>query len=168
MIGDCGVAIDGMITTRPYSLARLLAEHGFNIDIVFSDSVGGEDTDYEWLKKNVPGIRFEKCVSPDMRTYKYEESDGSGNSMLVHEQKNALNEGNTDTSNGNKPQILALGQKAAYFTQTPYFVDMVENGSLYGFDGIVELSKMMIDSFINVKDLKKTLDIKGWGCESCI
>ncbi len=168
VIGDCGVAIDGMITTRPYSLARLLAEHGFNIDIVFSDSVSGEETDYEWLKKNVPGIRFEKCVSPDMRTYKYEESDGSGNSKLVREQKNALNEGNTDTSNGNKPKILALGQKAAYFTQTPYFVDMVENGSLYGFDGIIELSKMMIDSFINVKDLKKTLDIKGWGCESCI
>jgi len=27
---------------------------------------------------------------------------------------------------------------------------------------------MMTDAFLNVKDLKKTLDIKGWGCESCI
>ena len=147
MIGDCRIAIDGMITTRPYSLARLLAEHGFNIDIVFSDSVGGEDTDYEWLKKNVPGIRFEKCVSPDMRTY---------------------NKSDIAESFGNKPKILALGQKAAYFTQSSYFVDMVENGPLYGFDGIVRLSEMMTESFLNAKDLKKTLDIKGWGCESCI
>ena len=183
VIGDCRIAVDGMITTRPYSLARLLAEHGFNIDIVFSDSVGGEDTDYEWLKKNVPGIRFEKCVSPDMRTYRYEEPVESSDSKLVQVQDNASNKDSYNTSIitaignnksdiaesfGNKPKILALGQKAAYFTQSSYFVDMVENGPLYGFDGIVRLSEMMTESFLNAKDLKKTLDIKGWGCESCI
>ncbi|MCR4721700.1 MAG: nitrogenase [Lachnospiraceae bacterium] len=162
VIGECEIAVDGMITTRPYSLARLLAEHGFNITTVFSDSVGGEKTDYEWLKTNVKGIRFEKCISPEMRTFSYKST--------VH--SNPLGACGTNTaSNANNiipAKLLALGQKAAYFTQTPYFVDMVENGPLYGFDGIVELSRMMTDAFINVKDLKKTLDIKGWGCESCI
>jgi nitrogenase molybdenum-iron protein alpha/beta subunit len=162
VIGNCEIAVDGMITTRPYSLARLLAEHGFNVSAVFSDSVGGEDTDYEWLKSNIPGIRFEKCVSPEMRTFSYKakisgDSDGTCETKIVY-----------DANNKSTAKVLALGQKAAYFTQTGYFVDMVENGPLYGFDGIVELSRMMTDAFLNVKDLKKTLDIKGWGCESCI
>lgn len=140
IIGDTKIAVDGMITTRPFSLARLLYEHGFNVGLIYSDSAAGEEEDFEWLKANVKGLENEKCISPDMRTYKYD-ADG---------------------------KILALGQKAAYFTQTPYFVDMVENGPLYGFDGIVELSKMMTESFLTAKNLKKTLDIKGWGCDSCI
>ena len=162
VIGDCEIAVDGMITTRPYSLARLLAEHGFNVTAVFSDSVGGEDTDFEWLKSNVPGIRFEKCVSPEMRTYSFK-------AAVQGDPLGACGTNTASDANKNIPaKILALGQKAAYFTQTGYFVDMVENGPLYGFDGIVELSRMMTDAFINVKDLKKTLDIKGWGCDSCI
>ena len=162
VIGDCEIAVDGMITTRPYSLARLLAEHGFNVSAVFSDSVGGEDTDHEWLKSNIPGIRFEKCVSPEMRTFSYK-AKITGDADGTSETKTACESNNKSTA-----KVLALGQKAAYFTQTGYFVDMVENGPLYGFDGIAELSRMMTDAFLNVKDLKKTLDIKGWGCESCI
>lgn len=162
VIGNGEIAVDGMITTRPYSLARLLAEHGFNVVTVFSDSVGGEEADYEWLEKHVKGIRFEKCVSPEMRTYSFKAS-------VQCDPLGACGTNTASDVNNNIPtKILALGQKAAYFTQTGYFVDMVENGPLYGFDGIAELSRMMTDAFINVKDLKKTLDIKGWGCESCI
>ena len=167
VIGDCEIAVDGMITTRPYSLARLLAEHGFNVTAVFSDSVGGEDTDYEWLEKNVKGIRFEKCVSPEMRTFCYNNFRQKNPKGTSEENTEECASFSTDTPD-ETVKILALGQKAAYFTQTGYFVDMVENGPLYGFDGIVELSRMMTDAFLNVKDLKKTLDIKGWGCESCI
>lgn len=177
VIGNCEIAVDGMITTRPYSLARLLAEHGFNVVTVFSDSVGGEEADYEWLEKHVKGIRFEKCVSPEMRTFTYNAANKEA--ALASDKacrKDTYGNG-TDAINACKEaesienmshRLLALGQKAAYFTQTGYFVDMVENGPLYGFDGIVELSRMMTDAFLNVKDLKKTLDIKGWGCESCI
>ena len=166
-----------MITTRPYSLARLLAEHGFNVTVIFSDSVGGEDRDFEWLKTNVPGIRFEKCVSPEMRTFTYnaakrEASLASDKTCRKDTSVNGTGAiyacKEAESIENMSHRLLALGQKAAYFTQTPYFVDMVENGPLYGFDGIVELSRMMTDAFLNVKDLKKTLDIKGWGCESCI
>ncbi len=65
-------------------------------------------------------------------------------------------------------KILAFGQKAAYFTDSPYFVNLVEGGGLYGFDGICKLAELMIDAFSEPKDVEKEIGIKGWGCESCL
>ena len=37
---------------------------------------------------------------------------------------------------GNEENVLAIGQKAAWFTGTRHFVNLVEGAGLYGFDGI--------------------------------
>ena len=63
-------------------------------------------------------------------------------------------------------KILALGQKAAYFTGSNNFVNIVEGGGMYGFDGIVKLADLMIDAFLNEKDAKKLIQFKGLGCEN--
>ena len=66
----------------------------------------------------------------------------------------------------NDEKILALGQKAAYFTGSNNFVNMVEGGGMYGFDAIVKLCDLMVDAFLNEKDMKKLIQFKGLGCEN--
>ena len=63
-------------------------------------------------------------------------------------------------------KILALGQKAAYFTGSNNFVNIVEGGGMYGFSGIIKLCDLMIDAFLNEKDMKKLIQFKGLGCEN--
>lgn len=48
--------------------------------------------------------------------------------------------------------MLAIGQKAAYFTGTSHFVNMVEDGGLYGYGGILELAAMMEEAAGEEKD----------------
>ena len=65
-------------------------------------------------------------------------------------------------------KVLAIGQKAAYFTGTDYFVNVVESGGLYGFDGIFQIANQMKEAFCHKKDRKILIQRKGYGCESCI
>lgn len=64
--------------------------------------------------------------------------------------------------------ILAVGQKAAYFTGTDHFVNVVESGGLFGYDGIRQIAELMIDAYLNEKPRKEIIQRKGYGCESCI
>ncbi len=59
--------------------------------------------------------------------------------------------------------MLAIGQKAAYFTGTSHFVNMVEDGGLYGYGGILELAAMMEEAAGEEKDTEKLIQVKGWG-----
>ena len=63
---------------------------------------------------------------------------------------------------------LALGQKAAWFTQSPYFVNVVEGAGWYGFDGIRKMAELMIRAYEEEKEVEDLVVRKGWGCESCI
>lgn len=141
LIGDTPVAIDYTFTPRPLGLAGLLIRYGFNVEKIFTDSFSGEEkNDWLWLQENAPELEVHPTVHASMRRYPY----------------------------GNSEKILALGQKAAYFTDTGYFVNLTENGGLYGFDGIIKLAEMMEEAFSEPKDTEKTIQIKGLGCESCL
>ena len=48
------------------------------------------------------------------------------------------------------------------------FVNMVQGGGLYGFDGIRHTAQLMIEAFETEKDPEDLIVRKGWGCESCI
>lgn len=140
-IGDAPVAIDYTFTPRPLGLAKLLIRHGFRVRQLFADSFSGEEKeDYLWLKENAPELEICPTVHSGMRRY----------------------------PRGSSEKLLALGQKAAYFADTPYFVNLVENGGHYGFDGITQLARQMEEAFSAPKDMEKTIQIKGLGCESCL
>ena len=139
IIKDTPIAIDYTMTIKPLGLARLLLEHGFNVVSIYVDSfVGEEKEDFDWLQNNYPNIKVYATVHVKMRFLerKYDE------------------------------KILALGQKAAYFTGTNNFVNVVEGGGMYGFDGIYKLANLMIDAFLNEKDTKKLIQFKALGCEN--
>ena len=141
IIKNTPVAIDLTFTHRPFHLARTLAENfDFNITHIFSDSVTKDDElDFAWLKTNRPEILLIATKHADARLF---QDDGY-------------------------EKILALGQKAAYFLQTPYFVNFVEGGGLWGYTGLKKLAGLMIEAFNEQKDLR-IIEKKAWSLPSCI
>ena len=63
---------------------------------------------------------------------------------------------------------VAIGQKAAYFTGTKHFVNIVEGGGMYGFDGICRLCARIEEAFLTARDPRNYIQQKGLGCESCL
>lgn len=141
IIGDTPVAIDYTATMRPLGLARLLIEHGFNVERIYADSLNSEEKeDFDWLKANCSDLKLYATVHVKMRVLSRE----------------------------NNMKILAIGQKAAYFTASDYFVNIVEGGGMYGFDGICRLAELMTEAFLYKKDARSLIQIKGLGCGCCL
>ncbi len=140
VIGDTPIALDFSAVTRPLSLARMLLEHGFNVQKIYADAfVPEEKEDFDVIRENYPDVRLFPMTGPVMRTARRNGSD-----------------------------FLAIGQKAAYFTGSRRFVNLVENGGLYGFRGICRIAAMMTEAFENEKDPRDYIEIKALGCaENC-
>ena len=69
---------------------------------------------------------------------------------------------------GGEEKVLAIGQKAAYFSRSRHFVNLVQGEGLYGFDGIRRTAELMMDAYRNEKDTERLVIQKGWGCECCL
>ena len=137
LIGDTAIAIDYTFTPATLSLAKLLLDYGFNVKKIYIDSIGEKDILDEIKKKyNDRDIMFYPTVNVAMRKNDREQDE----------------------------KYLALGQKAAYFTDTNYFVNEVECGGHYGFDGIKRLALNMIDANAKEKDASILIQKKGLGC----
>lgn len=139
-IGETAVAIDYTAVSRPFELAKLLCEYGFNVQYIVADAAGEDAEAFAWLQENCPGILL---YSPT-------------NVNMLHQHENA------------PAQVLAVGQKAAYYFATDRFVNFVVNGGYYGFAGIRAIAALMQDAFRNPKDRRPLLRHKGYGCDSCL
>ena len=53
---------------------------------------------------------------------------------------------------------------AAYFTDSNYFVNIVENSGLYGYTGLLKLISLTSEAFKEEKDMRRIVQIKAWGC----
>jgi hypothetical protein len=141
VIGEAPVEIDYTAFSRPLSLARLLIRHDFRVARVYLDGVSGEERgDFEALKTEAPDLLLSPTVHPVMRVEKRERAE----------------------------KTLAVGQKAAYFAGTPYFVNIVENGGYTGFDAVTGLASLMEEAWENEKDTRSLIGIKGMGCGACL
>ena len=141
IIGDTPIVIDYLMHPRPLGLAKYLLEHGFCVEAVYLDGVSPEEERaFYWLSEHEPELELRATIQPKMRVL-----------PRNHEGK-----------------VLALGQKAAWFTQSPYFVNVVEGAGWYGFDGIRKMAELMIQACEEEKEVEDLVVRKGWGCESCI
>lgn len=143
VIGDTPVEIDYTATPRPVGLAALLAGHGFRVTRVYTDAMIEEERPaFERLRELAPDLLLTATVHTKMRFA------GKG----VHEHGD----------------VLAIGQKAAYFSGTKHFVNIVSGGGMYGFDGIARLAERMIDAATHEQDTETVIQHKGLGCRSCL
>lgn len=141
IIGDTPIAVDYLFHPRPLGLTKLLLTHGFQVQSVFLDSISPEEKEvFFWLKENYPELKLISTVRPEMRVRTRQQSE----------------------------KILAIGQKAAWFTGSRNFVNMVQGGGFWGFDGIRHTAQLMVEAFHEEKDPEDLIVRKGWGCESCI
>ena len=140
VIGQTPIALDFSAVTRPLSLARMLLEHGFCVRRIYADAFAPEEKgDFEVIRDRFPDVQIYPMTQPGMRV-----------------------------ARRNAEQFLAIGQKATYFTGTRHFVNLVENGGLYGFRGITGIAQMMIEAFETEKNPRDFIEIKALGCaENC-
>ena len=141
VIGDTPVVLDYLFHPRPLGLAKLLLEHGFRVTTVYLDSISPEEKSaFDWLRIHHPNLELCATIHAKMRVF----------------------------PRGSEQKILAVGQKAAWFSRSRNFVNMVQGGGLWGFDGIRRTLELMTEAFLEEKDTEDLIVRKGWGCESCI
>ena len=145
VLEGCSVAIDYTAHSRPLGIARLLIQNQIQVECVFLDSVLEEERDaFEWLKENCPDLCLIPTVQPRMALY------GRGRGIPSPERK-----------------IIALGQKAAWFCQSGYFVNIIEGGGTWGFQGIRELCTLLEEASKSERDYRQIIPRKGIGWPSC-
>lgn len=141
IIGGTPVVLDYLYHPRPLGLAKLLLEHGFHVTTVYLDSISPEEKPaFDWLKLHHPDLELRAMIQTKMRVL----------------------------PRGTEGKVLAIGQKAAWFSGSRNFVNMVQGGGLWGFDGIRGTMELMTEAFLEEKDPEDLIVRKGWGCESCI
>ncbi len=141
VIGEMAIAIDYTLHPRPLGLARLLLEHGFRVERVYLDAVTQEEqADFQWLQDHTPKLLLIATTQPQLRM----------------------------RTRGSNTPVLALGQIAAWAEGTPWFVNLVEGGGLWGYDGIRTMAQRMSEAARTKKDTRDLVPRKGLGCESLI
>lgn len=139
-VGDTKIAIDYTVVTQPFSLAKLLCQHGMNVKYIIADTVGEDAAAFKWLQQ----------YSPDIEIY------APANVNMLHQPEQAAE------------PVLAIGQKAAYYFASDHFVNLILNGGFYGFAGICRIAELTEDAFRTEKDRRAVLRHKGFGCASCL
>lgn len=138
------IAADFSAVSRPFELLRLLFESGFDVRRMYTDTVAaGDEAACEWCKANIPHFEVISVTNTESRFLHKEAKDGDD-------------------------EWLAIGQKAAYFCNTTHFVNIIENGSLWGFKGITEMAQMIECAAHNTSDMRQIIQVKAWGCKEAI
>ena len=141
LVGQKPIAIDYTYCAKPLGVARLLAEAGFNVRRIYVDAmIAEEKEDFLWLQENRPELELYPTVHASMR-------------FLAEREPS---------------DFLALGQKAAHFTNTNHFVNVVEGGGMHGYQAILKTLELMREAFREEKDMRNLIQIKGMGCSGCI
>lgn len=140
---DTPVAIDYTCHQRPLGIAKLFHTHGILVKRVYLDAVLEEERPaFEWLQNHAPQLEMTATMRPQ----------AIRRELL--------------TGSGPEGRILALGQKAAWFEQTGYFVNMIESGGLWGYDGIRQLCRLAEEALDTEKDMRDIVPRKGMGWPS--
>ena len=141
LMGEMPIVLDYLYHPRPLGLAKLLLTHDFCVKAIYLDVISPEEKeDFLWLQEHAPELELIATIQVKMRVL----------------------------PRGGEEKVLAIGQKAAYFSRSRHFVNLVQGEGLYGFDGIRRTAELMMDAYLNEKDTERLVIQKGWGCECCL
>ena len=147
VLGARPITLDYTLSMRPLSLARLLVEHGFCLAGVFLDAISPlEEEDFLWLKQHAGDLALIATRAPSLRFAKLR-------ARYLGLQGDS---------------VLALGQKAAFFSGTNHFVNLVAGGGLNDYWAIHELVRLMREAAENPKNRQALIRLKGLGLPSCL
>lgn len=129
IVGDAPVVIDYQSVLKPFSLAKVLVEYGFNVKMIFCDGVAEfEKPKCEWLLEKVPDIQILSAVHPDSVKFEHK-----------------------------MPDCLCIGFSGGYLTKSVHVVDLMEDEYLYGFWGVERLMEKIEFAYSNKTDVNKII-----------
>ena len=141
LIGKRPISIDYTYCPRPLGLAKMLLNAGFSVERVYVDTITAEEKlDFSYLQEHFPDLLLYPTVHAGMRFMAKKE----------------------------KTNVLAIGQKAAYFDNTNHFVNVVEGGGMFGYDAVLHTLELMSEAYLKEKDMRNLIQMKGMGCEGCL
>ena len=160
LIGDTPVSIDYTFCPRPLGLAKLLLSHGINVTRIYADGIpGGDRAAFDSLQKEYPDLMIYPTVHPGMRFARTANVEAQGGA-------DAFAGGDGSSCSGVK--VIAIGQKAAAFEETDHFVNVVEGGGMTGYEAITRTCRLIREAFLEKKEMRELVQVKGLGCEVCI
>ncbi|MCR4821546.1 MAG: nitrogenase component 1 [Treponema sp.] len=129
VLGDYPVVLDYQSVLKPFSLAKVLVEYGFNVKMIFCDGVlEFEKEKCQWLLEKIPDLKIIPALHPD--GIKFE---------------NKLEE------------CLCIGFTGGYLTKSIHVVDQMEDEHLYGFWGVEQLMDKILYAFSHTTDVNKII-----------
>ena len=144
----------------PLGLCVYLLERGFRVETLFVDNFTEPEEVFMKLRSLKPDLKVYSALNWNMRQkergWQPEESCGAAGPGGAA--------GSGSPTGPGSAKIVAIGQRAAYFHDTNYFVDLVNNDGMYGYRGIVRLMELLTGAFREEKDMRRLIQIKGWGC----
>ena len=143
------ITIDAAATPRPFGLAALLESHGFTVTCVYADACGPLDEDAKAQWETLAAEHGHEATTLPMIDWRMRQmpfGDGSGEDG----------------------KFLAIGQKAAYYSNTGHFVNLIYQSGLLGFRGITKLCALMVEAAENIKDTEAVLSEKAIGSTAVV
>ncbi len=132
-IGGMPLIVDDSCTKRPFLLAKVLLNYGFNVVRIFA----------------------QQCIPPDKESYSVITEQHPEIEIIQPHHHNTLK------FNKRLPKSLALGFEAGYISASEYVVNLVNDDGLFGYDGVRRLMNMMSEAVETKADLQKM--IKEYG-----
>lgn len=115
-IGRLPIIVDASASVRPFTLAKMLLSFGFQVEEVYAQQcIPIERESCQWLLDNASSVKILQPEHP--------------RSPLVH---------------GCDRECLAIGFEGAYLTGARYVVDIANDESLYGYQGIEKLMHKLL------------------------
>ncbi|WP_407427923.1 nitrogenase component 1 [Treponema sp.] len=119
IIGDYPVMIDYQAVRRPFTLANVLHDAGFNVKLIAVDAVPGfEKAACEKIMEKIPDLKIIDALHHDSAKFEF------------------VNE-----------ECLCIGFNAGYLTKSRHVVDLMEDETLYGFYGVEKLMDMLVTAY---------------------
>lgn len=169
LIGDTEIWLDYIAFPRPLSFARRLLLEGFRVTRVLMDSVSPEEEeDFRYLQKTHPSLEIQSTSHVEAREKRLIRQDDLADRQEAAGLQEPASRQKLPGQEERTGKILALGPKAAFFADTPYFVNWIENDGNWGFDGLRRLASAMIDAYRKPKDTRDLVQRKGLGLPSVV
>ena len=129
LVGDYPIAIDYQAVLKPYTLAKMLIEHGFHVGMIASDRVAPiERESYEALQKLAPELLIENPLDFSEVTFPH---DGE--------------------------PYLCIGFDCGYMTGSDKVSSLMEDTGLYAYDGILLLMNEIEKAFAGGANVRQMI-----------
>ena len=130
LIGDYPIAIDYQAVKKPFTLARVLLEYGFNVEFMLIDAVKKiERADYEYIVANHKNIEIVNAIHPDMIKHAYR----------------------------GRKNYLCIGFDCAYATGSDKVLGILNDEFLFGYYGVEKLMTDLMDTFVKETDVEEMI-----------